>query len=44
MGSFLFRNYGFRNRRTVARMGIALFVALSAVLLGSLIHGLRSLS
>jgi|YNPMSStandDraft_1061717.scaffolds.fasta_scaffold00187_5 hypothetical protein len=44
MGGFLFGNYGLRGRRTTARLGFLLFVVLAAVLVASVIHGLRSLS
>jgi len=44
MGGFLFPNFGHRGRRTTARLGFLLFVALAAVLVASVVHGLRSLS
>lgn len=43
MVEFFFRTGMFRRGRTVARIGILLFVALMAVLLASLVHGVRGI-
>ncbi|MGC8794772.1 MAG: hypothetical protein ACP5U2_15420 [Bryobacteraceae bacterium] len=44
MGGLFFRSESLRRRGRIARLGFVLFLALAAILLASLIHGVRSLS
>lgn len=44
MANFFFRTCMLRSGRTIARVGILLFLALMTVLLASLVHGVRGMS